>query len=346
MNTILSIANGALQYHRGKQTGLAGLMGIIIALIIVFQWDSILPVLEALGIVDFLDRYGLIYEGEGYLTGYVLFMIAFRAAILFCVLIAILLVFAMIIGIVFSSDLGVKIAITVVGLLLSPFMFIYFMYDHFTTPKAIKEERYRQAMESKKPVVELLRESFELIDKDTAKAHLNRLPTTGDYHFLLAITENEEIFAVLPRARYRTENPVVKLKVERYDETKHKASFGEYQPKQFKVSYDHNGFNEKLQYDVLENKLDLADTKVEYLLKPNHEDFNHIFKWITNSQGFNKYMHEQIGNYFNRKQDILESISNADSKDVFDRLVALISEMDASNEDIVKLMWESKGIEA
>jgi len=58
MNTLLSIANGALQYHRGKQTGLAGLLGVALALLIVFQWEHILPILEALGIVSFLDSMG------------------------------------------------------------------------------------------------------------------------------------------------------------------------------------------------------------------------------------------------------------------------------------------------
>ncbi|QCJ45504.1 hypothetical protein FAY30_26560 (plasmid) [Bacillus sp. S3] len=344
MNTILSVANGVLQYHRGKQTGLAGLMGIVVALIIVFQWDNILPILDAMGIVDFLDKHSLIYKGEGYLTGYVLFKLAFKASLLFVAALACLLVIAMIITMFSSSEIGGKITLAIFIVISFPFLSIYFLYDAITTPKAVKEERYRLAKERNKPVIEVLKESFEVIDKESARARLNRLPTTGDYHFLLAVTENEDIFAVLPRARYWMENPVIKLKVEKYDEKKDKASFGQYQVKQFKVTYDHGDYNEKLQYDVLQSKLNLDDEEVVYILKPEH-DFNHVFKWITNSLGFKTYTNEQIKTYFKRKQNLLDAISKSETQEDFDRYVAVIKEMDASNEDIVKIMLDSRVVE-
>lgn len=349
MNTILSVANGVLQYQRGKHTGMAGLMGIVVALVIVFQWENILPVLEAMGIVDFLDKHGLIYEGEGYITGYLLFKMAFKAAILLSIGIALLLVVAMIISLIFSSDIGLKIAFTVLFILFSPFMFLYFIYDDLRTPKEVKEERYRLAKERNKPVIEVLKESFEMIDKQAAKVRLNRLPTTGDYHFLLAVTENEEIFAVLPRARYWSENPAIKLKIEKYDENKHKGDFGSYQPKRFKIIYEHGDFNEKLQYNLLDNqmkRIDIGKDEVAFLLKPDSEDFNNFFKWITNSNGFKTYMNEQIERYFKRKQVLLDMIAKAETKEIFNEKVEVIKEMDASNEDIVKIMWDSRGVEA
>jgi hypothetical protein len=50
----------ALQYHRGKQVGLWGLVGIALVIITAAAWDVISPIFDAIGIVSLLDRWGLI----------------------------------------------------------------------------------------------------------------------------------------------------------------------------------------------------------------------------------------------------------------------------------------------
>ncbi|WP_432806098.1 hypothetical protein [Mycobacterium sp. Z3061] len=90
MNTILSIANGLYQYHKGKQTGLPGLIGILLALLTVWQWDNILPILHKLGIVNFFDKIGLIYD-EPYMTGFAIFSFIFKLVIVYCGLVLLVL---------------------------------------------------------------------------------------------------------------------------------------------------------------------------------------------------------------------------------------------------------------
>ncbi|NRG34753.1 hypothetical protein HRF63_23110, partial [Bacillus circulans] len=74
MNTILTFLNGFVQYRRGKQTGLAGLLGLIIFVLAVYRWDITYPILESLKIIDFFDNLGLIYEGEPGTTLYAIML--------------------------------------------------------------------------------------------------------------------------------------------------------------------------------------------------------------------------------------------------------------------------------
>ncbi|RHW35997.1 hypothetical protein D1B31_18080 [Neobacillus notoginsengisoli] len=341
MNTILSIANGVLQYHRGRQTGLAGLLGIVIALGIVFQWHNILPVLEAIGLVGFLDKHGLIYEGEGYLTGYALFMIAFKASILLAVIIFVLLVVVIVCAMIFSNEIIFKIALTILTVITAPFFMIYFFFDHFRTPKAVREERKRLALESKRPVLEIVKESSELLTYDEAKNWLNRLPTLGDYHFLVAVTKEQEVFAILPRPRYWITHPAIKLKIDSNSKKNHSID----KSPLINVYYEHQGFNEKLETDFLASertKIDISSDRIAYFLKPKSEEINAMFKWIAQSKAYKVYMNQEIDSYFKRKEKISRTISNSIEKEEFDKGVSAIKTMDASNEDIVKMMWDSK----
>lgn len=343
MNTLLSLANGVLQYHRGKQTGLAGLAGIGIALFVILQWEHILPILHKLGIVEFFDNLGLIYEGEGGLTGYAIFMFIFKVCIIFVVAFSILLIIAAIISMVFSSNVGLIIAGAFAIVFMFPFLFLWMMYDHFTTPKEVREERIKVAREKNKPALEVMNDSFQRIDKESVVNYLNRIPTRGDNHFLIAVTENDEMYAVIPRPRYNSEYPSIKMKVERYNEKKHKVGISEHKPKQFRITYDHGNFDEKLQRDFLDyySKKFTVD-EVSYFLKPECEDFNAFFKWITLSLGYKNYVVNVTETYLRRKQGLLDSIAKAETKEEFDNFVHVVSEMDAVNEDIVKMMVENQ----
>lgn len=68
MNSLLELYSMKLSYDRGKETGLAGLIGIIVVIASIALWDYIRPVFEFWGIMNLLDDLGLIYHGEPGMT--------------------------------------------------------------------------------------------------------------------------------------------------------------------------------------------------------------------------------------------------------------------------------------
>ncbi|MEI2356257.1 hypothetical protein [Mesobacillus zeae] len=356
MNTLLSIANGVLQYHRGKQTGLAGLAGIAIALLIAWNWGDIVPILDKLGIVSFFDNLGLIYEGEGGLTGFAILMFFVRVSIFFILVLSALIVLALIFTLVFSSDLGVRLALTIIFLVLAPFLMIWLIFiDPIINKKKNKLEAIDEAYLSEEieeqlhnPLKQLLLEAEE-IPKEQAYNRLNRLPTVGDNLFLLGLTKDNTLYMITPRP----------LHFEWYGYFKQEDFSGvpisiKYQDKRIKNEPNVNRFEIELLpvedrgiYEIEAAKgvsctMSFPKNKIVKFYKTNDIELVKVFEKFASSDNYKDYCKSIQNHYFIVKDAILNRISNELNKVEFEELVERVKQFDAINEDIVRLMWKSE----
>jgi len=122
VNTIFEYFNIKLAYNRGKETGIAGLVGIAVAIACVALWDYIRPVLEFLGVINLLDKLGLIYHGEPGMTWYRLFwgFLSMYAigVIIFLALLVVVVLFSAFIQTKFSNWLQYIFVLTFFGVFL------------------------------------------------------------------------------------------------------------------------------------------------------------------------------------------------------------------------------------
>jgi hypothetical protein len=338
MNTLLSIANGALQYHRGRQTGIVGLMGIGLALLAVFQWKYIYPILKVLGIVDFFKRLGIVYEGEPGLTGFAIFMFIFKLTILLSIVLFLLLALAIVTSMIFSNEkIGLYIMLPIIAVLMAPLGILFFLYQAIFHRKELIENAEREKKLGT-PLEQLLRDHSEEIPIEQALIRLNRIPTAGDNLFLLGVMEDKKLYMVLPRpikfetAIYSSGDLVgLHCSVEKYIEAKHKPkSMFEVIPKLFLIKAIDG------EREIIPSEQFVA------FYQTSCDDMLSKFKGYSNQPVYENYVKEVQDDYFTSKQTILSNISNATEKRIFDNLVNRMSMFDASNEEIVKIMLDSE----
>lgn len=344
MNTLLTAANAAIQYDRGRQTRLTGLAGIGIAILIACFWDYLVPIFDFLGIVDYLERHGLIFEGEGGLTAFILFTIAVRACIVFTVVGTILIAFGLLLSRIFSSEWAVKILVIPPMMLFSIPVIIFLMIKEvLTTPRTVKKQiknlRKERIAELQRPIVDVIKESNELLEEERALIRLYRLPTLGDSNFLLAITKKNDIYVVVPRVKgmfsgnhWSDEWPAEKLSIERnVDITRDLKLVSSLKVERMLPTYVRD------EYSL--DKVNKSD--VEHYILSTDKVFTNMFSELASSQGFKNYVDYEVSTYFIRKENLQKQVANASSTEEFNEKVELLKEMNAYNEDIVRLMWES-----
>ncbi|MFC0273731.1 hypothetical protein ACFFIX_20300 [Metabacillus herbersteinensis] len=125
MNTILHFADAALQYSRGKQTGLWGLIGIVLAILTIKFWDNLQPIFEFLGIVALLDKLGLIHETAPEMTFFHIFVASVGLYILLVIVGLVLL--GIVVGLLAFSqnEIGQKVILASLYLIFLPFIAFY-----------------------------------------------------------------------------------------------------------------------------------------------------------------------------------------------------------------------------
>lgn len=343
MNTLLTAANVAVQYNRGRQTGLAGLAGIGIAILIACLWDYILPIFDFLGVVDFLDKQGLIFEGEGGLTGFTVFTIAVRACIVFTVVGTVLIAFGLLLSKIFSSEWAVKVfVIPPMMLICIPVILFWIIKDVLTTPEAVKKQirnlRKERLEELQRPIVDVIKESYEVLEKERALIRLDRLPTLGDSNFLLAITKSNDMYVVVPRVKgmysghhWVDEWPAEKLSIDRNVDIKDLKLVSSFKIERMIPPFSSNHYR----LDNV-NKEDV----VHYLMAKD-DVFTNMYSELASSQGYKNFVNYEVRSYFERKENLQKQVASAQTSEEFNEKVELLKEMNAYNEDIVRLMWES-----
>ncbi|MCM3393242.1 hypothetical protein [Cytobacillus oceanisediminis] len=341
MNTLLSAANAALQYNRGKQTGLAGLVFIGIVLLAAYQWDHIVPIFEAIGLISFLDQWGLIYEGESYMTGFSIFMVAFRICILFVVLGFLTLVLGIIFSMIGSSNIGAAILGTFVVVLALPFILLWSLYDTIFTPKEVREERKRERMrkykEANSTPIDIIKENYNEITEDEAIRYLNRIPTKGDHLFLLGVTEENEVFFVFPKPYYlNTENFSAGLwGIKSIMKRCNGSEFG-IGPFQIDIKPEEIYPGKGIQPVPI-------DRITFYHSDNSHKDIKAKSQQFSYRDEYRKYIDEIQSTYFQKKDNLEKTISITPNKERFNEAVQEIVNFNASNEEIVRMMIQSEG---
>jgi len=260
-------------------------------------------------------------------------MIAFRAAIAFCIVGALLIVVGLAISIFLSSDIGFRIMFPVLALVLLPFLILYMIYYHYRVPQKVKDAekaRYDQIM---KPVIKVIEEESEEINMYDASQRLNRIPTSGDDLFFLAITKEDEYVILVPRPDNLINDGYnfvgLKYTIEKFWRGTNEPK-GMLDPKDIKL----------IAGEYL-RPLRFSQIKIVYQTK--QVDILREFREISYKSCYGKHIYEIQKAYFEKKDDILKRMSIETNKDEFDRLVLDATLLNATNEDVVRLMQESRG---
>lgn len=322
LNTILSAANAALQYQRGKTTGLAGLAFIALALLVVFQWDHVVPFFEWIGLIGLLDNLGLIYEGESYLTGYAIFGAVFRITIVFVLLLLVGIVLAVLFSMLGSSNIGLAIALGIGFIVMAPFMIIWAIYDHFFTSAEEKKKRDEEAKERRKTPLDLIIEKSREITENEAKALLNRIPTNGDDRFLLGVSSQKDVYLLVPKPTnleaefYKADYYGVKYSLEKIVDKKTNLTYKDFEEiKLRRISRSND-------YDWYIREVDIQDMNF-YISE--HDDVLLECYQLSLSNFYRKYLYEVQNEYFVKKEYYNGYL------------------LTASNEDIVRMMKDNQG---
>jgi hypothetical protein len=173
MNTFLDLVSMKLHYDKGKETGLAGIVGIIVVLACIALWGYIRPVLEFLGVMSLLDKLGLIHPEEAGMTWFRLFggflSLYVIAIIIFLFLLFLVFLFSAISNSKVGKWLGNILAITVFHVVISPLYIIAIpliiivgiieFVSYIKNPTKYKEERKeKKRLNTNKMELQLTRE--------------------------------------------------------------------------------------------------------------------------------------------------------------------------------------------
>ncbi|MEY8742650.1 hypothetical protein AB9M62_24620 [Bacillales bacterium AN1005] len=375
MNVILGALNGMLQYGRGKEAGGYGILGIVLAIVAVYQWDHILPFLRKIGVVDFFDKIGLIYENDPGTTGLAVFLFIAEIFIVLAIVIFAVLVLGIIVTIFCSSKVGTIIIVTLLAPIILVGFLIFFIIYAILQSLGIKSKKQRMQEEEDKWYMEnygtkspqtiaeeelnmspeeVLKRYCEEIDYDKAIEYLNTIPMYGDTRFLLGESNTGDFYILLPDPKIKYWNlvPMVpnEFTVIRFKIKKQKFIDDIFE---FKKA-DHRTGDRKLiftfTHSVDKNQKNLQSPKYQLIVQKDQEEIHRFYLPDYKRQDFDKI--SSIGerteyteraerkqeNYFETKEELLNDISDAKKKYEFDQLVSYVKTLNAPNEDIVKIM--------
>lgn len=128
MTSLLHAANIYLHYRGGKHVGLAGLIGVIVAIIVAIIWPKyIQPLINTIGLNKVAENMGIVGEGfnGGAITAYNIFILYF----FFCLAFSLIVGIGLLVFVYGSTMLTGKFGKVLVGLLifipLSPILIWY-----------------------------------------------------------------------------------------------------------------------------------------------------------------------------------------------------------------------------
>lgn len=206
MNTLLSVANGIYSYYRAKKNGVWGIVGIAVALLLVFNWNLIEPLFEKIGIVSLLNNLGLVVPGDAGLTGYKILFAAASISFLVMVFGTALIILSALLMVFLGSKVGSTILIVGISIFLIPIMFVYGLI--FYPFIRLFRKNYNQLPKNEEVIITLINadngadESSSkpnVLSKEGGYKVLNHLPMQNEKMALLAINRSRDIYLVLPR---------------------------------------------------------------------------------------------------------------------------------------------------
>jgi len=227
VHTILSLVNAKMAYQRGLETGMAGVVGIFIAIIIVFLWDFIEPVFTFLGVTGFLNWLGLIEAGGPELSFLRVFMFILVTIIavqflFFIIFSPIMFYFAdkgerQLSNVLFTVFVVIPfLPLWVILALVYLVSVSYIRLHDWQKRKKLGKDGYEEHESARKGYI-----NISLLDKlnvprltfDQARLRLNALPTHESNDYVIAVNNINEAYLVLPVSDYfdgRTFAPINK----------------------------------------------------------------------------------------------------------------------------------------
>lgn len=331
MQTILQLISAKVQYDRGVQTGLVGLIAIGLCILGVYLWsDYIYPVVDKLGLVAFAEKMGLIYEGSPIMT--------FWNVLIFC-LITILLIWVlvfiafclMLLFLVFPYPFY-----AIIGLILLVFYWIpeyigkgvrnitYFCIS----PSSYKE--YRR-LNKNKEAVKLLKDNGKEITLEEAQERLQRLPTYGDNSFLYGVTYDRDCYVLLPHYVSKSGRFMVIPFVAREIKELEKVEFAKGKYTMMYVKKQQAWFNMP---GII---TDREASQFEELYECDANAFKHMLDNILYHDTFKEYVEKTNQNYKYEMDALKYQINKGDKSEKVEAFKQM-NTLKAWNDDIIQLM--------
>ncbi|MFB1100413.1 hypothetical protein [Terribacillus sp. JSM ZJ617] len=344
MNTLLHIGDIALQYYRGRKTGLVGLAAIFITIVVVAAWKYISPIFRVTGISSLLENIGLISPGDAALSGYkILFAIVAVYFLLILITFPTLLVFALLHRLV-SSKLGTYGISAMLAILLSPILILNFFLKLFLRPQ------HKMQVKEESIVDELLTYKCNTGDNNAifseeAREYLNRIPTLNDHLFLIGVTDADELYALLPRpfgvsiyGDVQNKLFCKRLNVRKYNSQTDKIPSYAMYPEKFIAEIE---TNPKI------NDIDIEEYdsyRFKYFIKAsNMADLVNTFSIYAASKQYKSYVNVVQNNFFKGMDKIKYELANCLDRE---HLYTLRHELNIyekiTNQSIVRSIWEGK----
>ncbi|MEK4671371.1 hypothetical protein [Niallia sp. FSL R7-0271] len=379
MNVILGALNGMLQYSRGREVGGYGILGIVIAIVAVYQWDNLLPVLRRIGVVDFFDKIGLIYINDPGTTGLAVFLFILEICIVLAIVMVAVIILGLIVSIFCSSKVGTIIILTllspIIAIAIITFVIFYLLFqtlglkskkqrmrddedkwymENYGTksPQTIAEEEHNMTP------INVLKRYCEEWDYDTAMDYLNTIPMYGDKRFLLGETTTGEIYVLLPdpTIKYSIMNPglsgeltLIGLDVQKQkyidDFVELKKTDHRLGDRKLVISFVHQVEDSEKHSPFAVSELIIYKPAEEIIrfFMPDYErkDFKAYLSPLGERKEYTERADRYQQYYFETKERLLKDISNAKEKYEFEQLVSYVKTLNAPNEDVIKLMRDS-----
>ncbi|QHA38760.1 hypothetical protein D5E69_23300 (plasmid) [Rossellomorea marisflavi] len=362
LRDVLWAIEAKMSYDRGKQTGLWGVLGIILVILGAWKWDSIIyPVLDFLGLVTIADRLGLISEYGG--------VTALRILAAFFILYLFVLITMAVIGlpIMFVSFLlGRTISIksivqgTALILLLIPLLPFFILLGVFkphyfkqndkitSAKKETKLDRKKRKEYSINQVEKYLIHSSEEIDVEDASKRLNRLFMKEDNNYPLAIHKNhskneeDQMYILLPSPLY--------AKGEYYERNTNQISKGIYLDKCssesnrrfacIKINFVERGCN-KLKLDTEDTDIQVAflpDSYFNKIVLKTDENIRELFNELNKNKKFQLFT-KCFNTEYIYKREINRLGMRYAPKEMFNEFKEELILLNARNADLFELMY-------
>ncbi|UOQ43760.1 hypothetical protein MUN89_18030 [Halobacillus salinarum] len=358
MNSLLHLADSALSYYRGKLTGFWGLVGILGALLIAFSWkDAVYPSLKFVGIVDLLDKWGVIAHGSPELTAFRLFIYAFVFSVTFMVIGTLIVCLFVYLTAASQTRAGKIFLYALFYLLFSP---LFTLYGLIKLVEWVKEKKFKKnhpeeykekkRLEKNQGIINLLisgecdEGEDNLITHEEAFQRLNRLPSIHDRSYLIGIGYDRECYLLLPRPfgvnilGTLDEIQVEQINVEQYIPNLNRSDYGLPvidEPNLIVVSKD----KEFWKKDRFRSTLDTVLDDFEFIIDCSKlKDFHTFFSRFSQSMSNRHYVQLVQDHYFNGKRELMDKFSLSESKEQRVGIVEALKRYDVVNEEAILLV--------
>lgn len=194
MNELVRFADVYLNYRRGKESGLAGLIGFVLVGLCIYFWDYISAFFNFIGLTGFLREHGFIAEETG-ITVLRIFMGWLFLCLVMVAVIAIGLIFMLVILFIGQNTLAMKLIKFLFKwtfyILFSPVIILYYLNKARLRAKAGEIN-----------IADLLAEKNRELTLDEVKDYLNRLPhpdEKDDEPLIVAVDYRNDVWVLFPR---------------------------------------------------------------------------------------------------------------------------------------------------